>query len=109
MSDLVASLIRTAVPGLVGLVVGWLATLGVILPPEAKDSLGLLVAFVAAFLWYLLVRLLEQKWPALGVLLGVPKQPIYSSAAATPSDPAVITNVPAPAPLADEPPSPPSA
>lgn len=94
ISDLIASYIRTGVPALVGLIVGWVASLGITLPAEAKDGLSLLIAFVAALVWYVVVRALERRWPKLGVLLGYPKEPVYSTAAATVADPAVITSVP---------------
>lgn len=80
MSDLIASIIRTAVPSIVGIIVGWLTTLGVTLPKQQEENLSLLIAFAAGLLWYVIVRALEQKWPALGVLLGVPKQPAYGTA-----------------------------
>lgn len=81
MNDFIASIIRTYTPWLVGLVVGWLASVGIDLPDAARADLGLLVAFVAAAAWYVAVRALEKRWPALGVLLGVPKPPTYGAPA----------------------------
>lgn len=103
MSDLIASIIRTAVPSIVGVIVGWLTTLGVTLPKQQEENLSLLIAFAAGLLWYVIVRALEQKWPALGVLLGVPKQPAYGTtqpAVGTPKAPDVVAPA-AEAPAAD--------
>lgn len=70
------SLIRTVVPIVVGAVVGWLATRGV-----EVDSASLIPAVdaVAAAAYYALVRAAEQRWPALGWLLGAPGAPSYSA------------------------------
>jgi hypothetical protein len=60
----VTSLIRTVVPILVGNFLGWLATLGMVFPPDVKDSLaGLVILVVGALFsiaYYALVRWLEQ-------------------------------------------------
>ena len=73
VSDLAPSIIRTLVPIIVGAVGGYEATyLG------ATPAQQTAIATVAAGgLYYLLVRLLEHRWPALGVLLGVPSAPVY--------------------------------
>lgn len=98
LSDTIASLTRTYVPYLVGLVIGWLVTVGVTLPEEAKGALVALLSFLIGSAWYALARLLESKWPSLGWLIGYPVQPAYKAAivtdaAATAEDPAVITSV----------------
>lgn len=79
ISDYVASIIRTVVPTAVGAIISWAVSLGITLPASAKDLLTPALAFAAAILYYLLVRWLEKRWPKLGVLLGVPKQPVYNS------------------------------
>lgn len=78
ISDYVASIVRTVVPTFVGAVIAWLISLGITLPASAKDLLTSGLGFVAAIIYYLLVRWLESKWPKLGVLLGIPKQPVYT-------------------------------
>ena len=85
MSDLIISRIRTYVP----LVIGWLLA-------QAAGALGLLekigihveidqgkaaaVAVVgASFVWYEVARRLEKRWPRFGWMLGLPKQPTYTT------------------------------
>ena len=77
MSNTITSLIRTYVPIVVGSLVAWLLTLGVTLDPSAEAGLvtagtGLLIA-----VYYTAVRLLEKRWPFLGVLLGSATAPTY--------------------------------
>lgn len=85
-SDLVPSLIRTWTPLAVGGVVSWAATQGISVSDSARSAL--LVTLTAAISggYYALVRLAEQKWPALGWLLGTPTQPSYDQS--TPEPPA---------------------
>lgn len=78
MNDFVTSLIRTYVPIAVGAVVSFLLTKGIEL--DANAQLGL-VTFLTALLqgvYYLVARLLEQKFPQLGFLLGSTKKPEYT-------------------------------
>lgn len=78
LSDQIVSLIRTVVPVWVGALLSYLSVrLGVVVPEEV--STGLTAALVALFtgLYYAVARLLEQRWPKLGWLLGMPKQPTY--------------------------------
>lgn len=77
MNDFVTSLIRTWTPMLVGAVVSWLATRGVNLDPEAAAGLAAFIAGLFSALYYLLVRLIERKYPEAGVLLGSTKKPNY--------------------------------
>lgn len=71
------SVVRTGVPGLVAWVAGWLITVGLEVPKEVQDwavggiTFGLLLAY------YLATRALEQRWPKLGWLLGIPSKPQY--------------------------------
>ncbi len=53
------SLIRKYTPYLVGLILGGLTSLLPEVPEEAKAFVGLVVAFVAAVLWYGIARLYE--------------------------------------------------
>lgn len=75
MKTLVPSLIRTYVPVAVGALISWLLTLGVEVGADAKAGLiaGGTGVLIAAY--YTLVRLAEQKWPWVSVLLGSSKQP----------------------------------
>ena len=69
--------IRTYVPLGVAALIGWLASIGVLLPAAASDGLVVFLSALAGALWYAAVRYLEAKWPALGVLLGSTKTPVY--------------------------------
>lgn len=75
MTVFVISLIRTNVPILVGAFVTWLISLGIEVPEEGL--VGLTVFFVALIsgLYYLVVRLLEERFPVVGILLGFAKSP----------------------------------
>lgn len=77
MSDYVVSLIRTWVPVGIGAAIAWLATLGLSIDSGTQTGLvaGLTGIIIAAY--YALVRALEKKWPAFGVLLGRKVQPAY--------------------------------
>lgn len=77
MSDIVTSLIRTYVPSAVGALLAWLLTLGV--QVDAETQLGLVTALTGLLiaLYYTLIRLLEKKYPKIGVLLGSAKKPTY--------------------------------
>lgn len=76
-SNFATSLIRTYVPIIVGALVSYLLTLGIELDVNAQTGL---VVFLTAFLqgaYYLIVRILERRYPKLGVLLGSEAQPKY--------------------------------
>jgi len=80
MSDFLISLIRTWVPYLVAFVVGWLVSQGVIdeetgTEASAAISGGFVLLFGSAYYW--LVRVLANRWPWFGYLLGVNKAPEY--------------------------------
>lgn len=76
----ILAMIRTYVPYAIGAFVAWLLTVTTIDlhgPTEAA-----IVAFSIALVqnvYYLAVRLLETRMPALGVLLGAPKAPEYEA------------------------------
>ena len=70
--DLLVSLRRTLVPMIVGLVGG--SFLAGYVNPDALDEV---VTGAVTAVYYLIVRLLESKIPAFGVLLGSMKQPVY--------------------------------
>ena len=76
-NSFVTSLIRTWVPIIVGALVAYLVTLGIELDVDAQTGL---VVFLTAFLqgaYYLIVRVLERRYPKLGLLLGSESQPKY--------------------------------
>lgn len=79
MSSTIVSLIRTYVPVAVGALVAWLITLGIQLDAEAQA--GLITALTGALIaiYYAIVRALEKRWPWVGVLLGVPAEPLYDT------------------------------
>ena len=70
--DLLVSLRRTLVPMIVGLVAG--SFLAGYVNPDALDEV---VTGAVTAVYYLVVRLLESKVPAFGLLLGSKKQPVY--------------------------------
>jgi len=72
---LLASIIRTLVPLAVGQIVAWLALASVILDEPTKNALGTFLGGLVTAVYYLIIRLLEQRWPAIGVLLGLAKSP----------------------------------
>ena len=77
MNDLAVSVIRTTVPMLVGVVITWLATKGVVIDEGVKASLVAGLTGVVSAVYYTIARLLEQKWGAFGLLLGSRKTPTY--------------------------------
>lgn len=78
VSDLGASLVRTAVATAVGTVIAYLAQKWNIVLDEAT-TVGVVQAFTAAVIavYYLVIRLLESKWKGFGWFLGLAKQPKY--------------------------------
>jgi hypothetical protein len=80
LGDFGASLVRTYVPIGVGVVLGWLTAHGLGLSgAEATSVTAALTGGIAALYW-LGIRLLEAKWPALGIFLGKAAQPVYRPA-----------------------------
>lgn len=90
LAGYVTSGVRTLSAYLVGLGLTWLAVhFNVVLDKGTAANLAALAAFALGSAYYLLARLLETKFPKLGVLLGVPKKPAYGAPAA--ADPLVGT------------------
>ena len=77
-----ASLLRTVVPVVVGILLGWGAKVGLDLPSGAVTEI-VTVALTATY--YALARVLEQEWPIVGrwlLALGLPVgQPSYDKRA----------------------------
>lgn len=73
-----ASVLRTIVPVIVGILLGWAAKVGFDLPAGAVTEI---VTVVLTGTYYLVVRALEQEWPIVGrwlLALGLPVgQPSY--------------------------------
>ena len=78
MNDFVTSLIRTYVPTAVGIFVAYLTAAGVDLEAGTELALSGGIVAVVTGVWYFGVRLLENRWPAFGYLLGVAKAPAYT-------------------------------
>ena len=78
MKPLWDSLVRTYVPWLAGVVIGWLISLGVPLDPDVKVQVTLALMGVSSLIYYAVARIFEiYVSPKLGWLIGLPKQPLY--------------------------------
>lgn len=76
-------IVRTAVP----LLVQWLLTVaGLEQLGVTSDQLAPTVASVVALVLYVLVRLLERRWPSVGWLLGFPQAPTYKNSRTVPGE-----------------------
>ncbi|MDM4721439.1 hypothetical protein QTQ03_18205 [Micromonospora sp. WMMA1363] len=76
--DYLISLIRTAVPAAVGAALARLASeAGIILDGDSSTALTTGVVALTIAGYYAAVRVLEVRWPRLGVLLGKPSAPTY--------------------------------
>lgn len=96
LKTIAISVLRTAVP----IIVGWVVSLGVIIGFDLEyltESLTMAITAVLTLGYYVIVRLLETYvTPKLGWLLGSPKQVVYVGQ--TPSGTATVTgpaNLPA--------------
>jgi hypothetical protein len=72
MTDFITSLVRTWV----AIAVGWLISVGVLSSSLSDPAVQALTGAIIG-LYYLVVRLLEKKWPIFGWLLGIAKEPSY--------------------------------
>ena len=82
MGDFIVSQIRTYVPIIVGALISWLVTTGILDAEAAVGAQeGLIISITAILqgLYYFVVRLLARKWPWFETLLGTKRQPSYSS------------------------------
>lgn len=73
-NDLLLSLRRTLVPVIVGFLLAQAARAGFDIP--AEQLTGVIEALITGA-YYAAVRIAEQYWPAVGVLLGASRQPRY--------------------------------
>lgn len=80
--DLIASMFRTVVPAAVGFVLTLLARkLGVVIDTDTSTSLTAALVVVVTAIYYGVLRVLEVKFPWLGILLGWKAQPTYTGGA----------------------------
>jgi len=80
MKALFESLVRTYVPWIAGVVLGWLISLGVPLDPDVEVQLTVALMGFSSLLYYFLARVFEiYVSPKLGWLIGLPKQPLYEA------------------------------
>jgi hypothetical protein len=94
MNALVASVIRTLVPVIVGQVASWFLLLNVTLPASAQNGLSLFLGGALTAVYYVGVRVLEQQWPSFGILLGLTSSPdTYSKGNDTPAEAAKQTSL----------------
>ena len=75
MNTLALSLIRTYAPILVGAFASWLLTVGLDIDSETQAGLVIFLTGLLQAVYYTVVRLAEQKFPGIGVLLGAAKSP----------------------------------
>lgn len=78
MNNFMTSIVRTYVPIVVGSVLSFLAVrYGLAVTPDIENQLvaGLTGLIIAVY--YGIVRLLERKFPQVGVLLGSAQKPVY--------------------------------
>lgn len=75
MNPFIASLIRTIVPVVAGSVLGLLARIGLDIDAEGQLALATLVDSFCIGAYYFVIRLVEQKVPQVGWLLGLAKSP----------------------------------
>lgn len=78
MNDLIVSFIRTYVPIAVGTFISWLATKG--LDIDAQTGAGLITFLTGIIIaaYYGIVRVLEKRFPQVGILLGSVRKPEYT-------------------------------
>lgn len=79
MSNFAISLIRTWSAIIIGSLLTWLAsTLHIVIDPSSQAGLVALVTAVLSGAYYLVVHVLEQRFPQIGVLLGKAALPYYA-------------------------------
>lgn len=104
MNALVASVIRTYTPIIVGQLAAWLILIHVPIDPSLTVLLTAVVGGLLSGAYYTIVRVLEQQWPWVGALLGLTSSPdayskgnpaaTTSPAASTPADIPAVAEAP---------------
>lgn len=79
MSNFVIALVRTVVPIVVGWLFAQLAKLGIHLPADNEVELVSALVVILAGLYYAAVAWLERRYKWFGWLLGIARNPQYSS------------------------------
>lgn len=77
MSDLSTRITRSVVPIAVGAIVTFASNLGLDFSDKGVQGITALVAGAVGIVYYVLVTLLEEKFPKIGALLGKPVRPEY--------------------------------
>lgn len=72
---LLLSFVRTIVPAIVGAVMSYLVSLGLQVDGQFEAALSAVLFAVFTGLYYLIVRIIEMKFPGVGILLGYAKSP----------------------------------
>lgn len=78
MNDIITSLVRTYVPVIVGSVIAWLAARGINVDEATSGAAVTALTGAIILAYYTIIRLLERKFPKIGVLLGSAKKPEYT-------------------------------
>ena len=73
LKSLIPSIVRTLVPLIVSVLVGW-----GLADTNLTDPVTAVLTILVTALYYIVVRLLEQHWSKIGWLLGYPSQPVYA-------------------------------
>lgn len=73
--DFGAAVIRTVAPYVTAAIVAFLVERGI---DADAGQVSAAVVTIGGSLWYAFVRMLEQRWPQAGWLLGSPKTPTYT-------------------------------
>jgi uncharacterized membrane protein (DUF441 family) len=87
LNDTLIGLIRTWVPIGVGAVIAWFTAQGLSLDAETQTAVIVALTGVTQAVYYSVVRLLENKIPAVGWLLGSAKTPVYFNNPVAPTTP----------------------
>lgn len=78
MNDIITSLIRTYVPVIVGSLIAWLAARGIKVDDATSAAVVTALSGTIILAYYTVIRLLERKFPKVGILLGSTKKPEYT-------------------------------
>jgi hypothetical protein len=76
--DVGTSIVRTVVPIVAGAIITFFASKGITFDEQFTASLYTVLQGLFTGLYYIVVRLLETRFPRFGWLLGSPKKPEYS-------------------------------